>query len=105
MHKTSKWTFEEIVRERPTCERAAALHDHLCAGRSTMEHAWIYAGKQIPDKWAVIRLCEWSHLGSGMNKEINHWLSLRHATEADLAKYPRTNWSHLKKYLTKKYGI
>lgn len=31
------------------------------------------------------------------------WLSLKKATEEDLAKYPRKNWSQLKKYLNKKY--
>jgi hypothetical protein len=104
MHETPKKTYEEILRERPFCERQALLHDHICSGRSTMEHAWIYAGKQIPDKWAIIRSCWWAHLGSGLNKRINEWISLRHATEADLKKYPNKNWEQIRKHLNNLYG-
>jgi hypothetical protein len=103
MHQTPKKIYEELVNERPFCERNELLHDHDCRGRSTMEHAWCYAGKQIPDKWAIIRLCEWSHLGPGLNKQINQWISLRHATEADLKKYPKENWEQIRKYLNQKY--
>lgn len=104
MHKTPKHIFEEIVRERPPCERAAFLQDHVCSGRSTMEHAWIYSGSQLNEAWSIIRLCEWSHLGKGLNKEVNHWISLQHATDADLAKFPKKDWKQIKLYLNKKYG-
>jgi hypothetical protein len=104
MRATPKHIYDEIARERPFCERNALLHDHICQGRSTMEHAWIYRGRQITEKWAIIRLCEWSHLGKGLNKRINEWISLRHATEADLKKYPNKNWEQIKKYLNKLYG-
>jgi hypothetical protein len=75
MHQTPKETFQELEQERPQCERNAIFHDHECHGRSTMEHCWIYAGKQIPDKWAIIRICEWAHsvgpyqLTGGLDKE------------------------------------
>lgn len=99
MHQTPKRVFEQIALERPPCERYAVLQDHQCQGRSTMEHAFIYRGRQIPDKWAVVRLCEWAHLGPGLNKRINQWLALRHATAEDLAKYQKTDWVRLKSYL------
>jgi hypothetical protein len=103
MHTTPKKTYQEILTERPFCERKEALHDHECSGRSTMEHAWIYRGKQITDKWAIIRICYWAHLGPGLKKEINQWVALRHAKPEDLAKYPNKNWEQIKKYLNKKY--
>lgn len=103
MHKTPKKVFEKLLIERPPCERWEVLRDHVCQGRSTFEHAWIYSGRQVPDAWAVLRLCEWAHLGDGLNKEINHYLSLRHATPADLAKYPKTDWVQMRTYLAKKY--
>lgn len=103
MHKTPKKVFEQIALERPPCERYAALQDHVCQGRSTMEHAFIYAGKQIPDKWAVIRLCEWAHLGPGLNKRVNQWLALRHAKASDLARYPKTDWQRLKSHFNAIY--
>ena len=110
MHKTPKRIFEELLLERPFCERRAVLNDHECQGKSTFEHAFIYAGKQIPDKWAVIRLCEWAHsvgpyaTNGGMNKAKNHWLALRHATPQDLAKYPKADWARLKSYLDGLYA-
>jgi len=75
-----------------------------CLGRITWEHCWIYAGKQINEKWAIIPLCVHHHLGSGMNKELNQWFSIKRATKKDLEKYPKKNWSQIIKYLTKKYG-
>ena len=104
MHSTPKGIYDEIARERPPCERAALLRDHVCQGRSTMEHAWIYSGKQINEKWAIIRLCEWAHLGPGLNKEINHYISLLHATPEDLKRFPRRDWEQDMMYLHKKYG-
>lgn len=110
MHKTPKRVFEEIAKERPPCERAAILNDHFCAGRSTMEHVWTYAGRQIDEKWAIIRLCELAHsvgpyaMNGILNKEINRYLSLLHATVDDLKKYPRVDWVQLKRYLTQKYA-
>lgn len=104
MHQTPKKTYEDILRERPFCERNEALQDHQCQGRSTMEHAWIYRGRQITDKWAIIRICYWAHLGPGLNKRINEWLALRHAMPEDLAKYPGKNWGQIKKFLNKKYA-
>lgn len=110
MHKTPKVIFEEIRAERSPCERKAALNDHVCGGRSTMEHCFIYAGRQLNEKWSIIRLCELAHsvgpyaTNGILNKKINHWLSLQHATEEDFKKYPRFDWANLKKYLNKKYG-
>jgi hypothetical protein len=68
MHKTLKAIYEEIVRERPPCERNEVLRDHICQGRSTMEHAWIHRGRQIPDKWAIVRLCEWGPPWQGIKQ-------------------------------------
>lgn len=96
MHNTLPQVFEEISQERPFCERQALFRDHLCQGRSTMEHAIIYAGRQLNEKWSIIRLCYWSHLGPGLNKRINEWIALQHATEADLKKYPKRDWNQMK---------
>lgn len=107
MHKTPKKVFDEIATERPYCERADIFHDHECSGRSTMEHAWIYAGRQINEKWAIIRLCEYAHsvgpyaMNGILNKRINQWISLQHATDEDLKKYPRMKWELSRNYAPK----
>lgn len=70
-----------------------------CSGRITWEHAYIYAGKQINEKWAIIPLCWYHHLGSGLNKHENQKIALQRATEQDLAKYPKKDWNKEKIWL------
>lgn len=80
-----------------------------CKGRITFEHAFIYAGKQIQEKWAILPLCAYHHEvdeyqdGGGLEKNLNHYLSLQRAREEDLEKYPRKNWSQIKTFLHDKY--
>jgi protein involved in ribonucleotide reduction len=88
--------------------KKCARKDIHCKGRITWEHAFIYAGKQINEKWAIIPLCEWHHgIGqhqniNGLDKRINQHIALERATEADLDKYPNVDWwqkiSYLRKY-------
>lgn len=109
MHKTPKKIFEEIKQERPFCERQAIFHDHICKGNSTMEHVWKYRGRQIDEKWAIIRLCEWAHsVGpyhnkGGLDKRKNEYISLTHITDQDKNKYPRFNWNLIQQFLASKY--
>ena len=109
MRATPKKTYEQIVATRPPCERKAFFKDHACAGRSTMEHALIYAGKQITDAWAIIRICAYAHgvdeyQDQGiLDKGKNQLIALSHATPEDLAKYPKADWEQLKNNLQKKY--
>ena len=71
----------------------ARIMDGGCSGRITFEHAFIYAGQQIQEVWAIIPLCWWHHLGAGLDKRKNQLISLLRATAADLAKYPNKNWT------------
>jgi hypothetical protein len=60
-----------------------------CNGRITWEHAFTYAGRQINEKWAIIPLCVYHHLGKGLNKEKNRIIAIQRASPMDLAKYPK----------------
>lgn len=87
-----------------TCARA---NEHSCSGRITWEHCWIYGGKQIQEKWAIIPLCErhhdvlsWQDKGD-LNKTLNHRISLARATAEDLAKYPKKDWEYEKRLCIK----
>lgn len=82
------------------CER---WRDGCCSGRLTKEHVWLYAGKQIQELWAIIDLCWYHHLGDGLDKLFNEWISINRMTKIDEAKYPRKNWSQLRIYLNNKY--
>jgi hypothetical protein len=64
----------------------------LCSCFSEWEHAFIYAGKQINEKWAIIPLCVYHHLGEGLVKNENQRIALERATPEDLAKYPNFDW-------------
>lgn len=75
-----------------------------CSGRITIEHAFIYAGKQLDELWSFVPLCEYHHLGEGLNKRINQFIALNRITEVELKsiqkKYPRFDWYKYKKILT-----
>lgn len=71
----------------------------------SLEHCWIYAGRQINEKWAIVPLrrdLNTSHPPNDV-KEKCQLISLQRATEEDFAKYPRHDWKQKLKYLTKKY--
>ncbi len=95
--------------EYKICMRAKVFKDHVCRGRITREHALIYAGKQIQEKWAIVPICAWAHDvdefqdGHNLDKEKNEYLALMRATPEDLAKYPRKDWQQLKRYYEQKF--
>ena len=69
------------------------------------EHCWLYAGKQINEKWAIVPLrrdLNTSHPPKEV-KERCQLISINRATKKDLAKYPKKNWEQIHKYLKSKY--
>jgi hypothetical protein len=85
---------------------------HLCDGRITWEHTITFAGKQLQAKFAILALCErghsvLSHMEDGdLNKEVNEWIMLNRATDAEIAGISKAiNYTHRKKYLNDKYGV
>ncbi len=93
------------------CMRQAFFNDHICNGRLTLEHAFIHAGKQINEKWAIISICAWAHDvdewqdAGNLDKDKNQYIALARATPEELEKYKKTNWEQLYNYLIGKYGI
>jgi hypothetical protein len=84
----------------PYYKTCARWREGGCEGRITWEHAFIYAGHQINEKWAIIPLCEHHHLGPGLNKQINQKIALARATAEDFKKYPKFDWRQMKKFLS-----
>ncbi len=97
---------------------------HICEGRVTWEHAIIFAGEKVQQKWAILPLCAKAHVvdqfqdAGTMTKEHNEWVALCRATEADIRaldplepKDRPLQFSKLKflfdrkNYLIKKYGM
>lgn len=89
------------------------LHGHVCGGRITWEHALIYSGKQIQERWAIISICEKAHAvdeyqdAGTMNKDLNVWVALNQGTEEDFKKFPRAFPSYYaqRERLNKIYGV
>jgi hypothetical protein len=90
---------EEILKDEfyVKCCRSS----NLCGGRITWEHAFTYAGRQINERWAIIPLCWYHHLGKGLDKKENRRIAISRASDEDLLKYKKINW----KVMKTKYGI
>jgi len=92
------------------CARQYYLRDHVCQGRITYEHAVVYGGKQVDERWAIVPICAYAHgvdhfLDAGnLVKDINVWIALNRMTPADEAKYPRRDWARERRFLNGKYG-
>lgn len=87
------------------------IKGHVCGGRITMEHALIYAGKQIQEKWAIVPICaagqevdEYQDAHT-MNKEMNQWVALNQAKDEELLKFNKTDFIGLRNRLNNKYGV
>lgn len=73
-----------------------------CSGRIQWHHAWIYAGTQINEEWAIVGACEGHHEEVKKDRAIKQAFetaSLLIATDEDLAKYPKKDWEQIKRML------
>lgn len=112
MRPISKKVFEAIQAdsEYRTCMRLRWFGDHACEGRITLEHALMYGGRQVDEKFAIISLCAYAHSvdefqDSGiLDKSKNEFIALSRASEEDFKKYPKSGWKQRLAYLVKKYA-
>jgi len=104
-----KKLLEEILAD-DFYQKCIRSHEGTCRGRVTFEHAIIYAGKQVQEKWAIVPLCEYHHDvlsfqdRGDLKKDYGQWVALNRMTEADEKKYPKRNWKKERELLNKKYG-
>lgn len=106
MRPISKKVKEKLQQEPDICAR---IKDGNCDGNITWEHALIYAGRQIDETWAIIKLCEYHHAvnqyqdSGNLLKEKNIWIALCRATDEELEKYSKANYKGMKERLNKIY--
>jgi len=80
------------------CSRNLAFNDHACApdpmtGRLIeWEHALMWAGRQLQERFAIIPICWWAHRGPGLDKKKNRSIAIARMTEQDLDRYPNKEW-------------
>lgn len=84
---------------------------HECSGRITWEHVLTFAGRQVQKKWAIISLCEFGHSvglyqdGGDLEKEINLWIALNRATNAEMLEISKAiPYTREKVRLNNEYG-
>lgn len=93
------WFMKRCIYERPDAP------NRKCRGRITFEHAFLYAGRQINEKWAILPCCEAHNSGEAMVKDFNRYVALERANLEDLARrMPKRDWGQLWKFLSQKYG-
>lgn len=108
MRKISKKVLQQLEDEPQICARR---NDSPCGGRITYEHSIIYAGRQLDETWAIIKLCECHHGvntyqdGGDFNKERNIQIALNRATDDELRAISKsTDYLALRDRLNNKYG-
>lgn len=75
-----------------------------CNGRVEWEHAFLYAGKQINEAWAIVPVCTYHHRGDGLDKHYNEYRAIIRADIHDLQiRMPKKDWKQIKEFLTNKY--
>ena len=87
--------------------KTCVIRDWSCEGRIEWHHVFIYAGARIQEQWAILPVCHKHHEDVKRDidtKDLLEFISLRRASPADLAVYPRKDWPQLRSYLHTKYG-
>jgi len=64
-----------------------------CRGRIEWDHVFIYAGRQVNEKWAILPTCHWHHVNIVRFRRESERIAVKRATLAQLAEYPKRNWS------------
>lgn len=92
------------------CIRKELLNDHECKACPLTgkliewEHVIYWKGSQLQEKWCIIPICYLVHRGGMLNKEINEWIALNRATDAELEEISRAvDYKYKKAYLNGKY--
>ena len=73
----------------------------LCGNYEEVQwhHVWIYGGRQINEKWAVVPACKKCHelvAGDKYTRQYFEKVSLLRTIEADLKKYYKKDWQRIK---------
>ena len=103
--------LRKIIDEDKYYKTCARSKDGGCGGRITIEHALIFAGKQIDELWNLIPLCERHHAvlnyqdNGDLQKEKNVWIALNRAIDQELEAISKViDYKKRRDYLNEKYG-
>lgn len=69
---------------------AIANRMDTCEGRVNWHHALTYAGKRIPDKWAILPVCEFHHKVESRFRQVQKRIILSRVNIQTIKnKYPK----------------
>jgi len=108
MRPIPKKLLKEILDD-PYYQKCIRHETKKCSGRITLEHALIYAGKQINEKWAILPVCEKHHAvnkyqdAGDLDKRYHEYVAVNRMMSDDEKKYPRVDWKSKRKMLNKIY--
>lgn len=77
-----------------------------CEGRIEYHHAFIFAGRQVNEKFAIFPLCH-QHHELVYKKDFRNrlmWMMINRMTESDMKKYYRPDWNTKRNWLNRIYG-
>ena len=109
MRPIPKKLLKEILKD-PFYQTCIRHKEKKCGGRITFEHAIIYAGKQVNEKWCILPVCERHHGVNSyqdrgdMDKKYHEWVAVNRMTIDDEKTYCRVDWKIKRKYLNSIYG-
>lgn len=70
--------------------KRCCIQNAACSGRIQWHHALTYAGKRIPDAWAILPLCEYHHTQEAKHRQLLKGILLaRVSIDTIRAKYPK----------------
>lgn len=76
------------------------------SGNLQWEHAYLYRGKQIQEKWAIVPCRKSFNMdATGSVKRFNQYIALLRATNEELDKYQKKDWAQLKIKFIEEFGI
>lgn len=108
MRPIPKKLLKDILAD-PYYKKCVRHKEMKCSGRITLEHALIYAGKQINEKWAILPVCEKHHAvnrfqdAGDLDKRYHEYVAVNRMTSEDEKKYPRVDWKQKRENLNKIY--
>lgn len=93
---------KQEININPYFKKCHRHKEGTCQGRITIDHAWIYAGRQIDELWNFVPTCAFHHNVDqfqdcgDLNKDKQQRTALLRATDEDLQKYYKKDWNYEK---------
>lgn len=96
---------KEIINSDPYYKKCIRENEGTCRGKITIDHAYIYAGRQIDELFNFIPLCTFHHAvneyqdSGDYDKHKSQREAMLRMTNEDFIKYSKKDWNKEKIWL------